>query len=584
MPRLPRPALPSLLDAAVVALVLAMRWAAQLRQAPGPDLPAMGGLPAWWWKVGSPQDWIVFGYDAEQWLYQTTTLLQGGLYRAWRPPLWPLSAAGLTPLFGDAAVAGHMLNHLLSAGACLLVYALGKTMGGRAVGLASALLMAASPQLLTAKETFSIDAAFQFIPVAVVLCCWMVARNGAAAWALLLAGVALAVAWLTHVFLGLYCMGAWGLLILARRGWSWRGVAWRAAAALLVPALCLALVKGTVLLTDTGGWERPAAMAQYLEHALSANFSGAPAAGDADQSIAQSLALALMRLPTDPMVLGGQAVQDFPWTWLKAAVLLLWLLGMVGPGLRGSAGSTGRWHWRPGLWLLVMQAPLFMSATAGPLGQRYGAVGIPFFIIAVARGSAAMGALAGRKLWPSGDALPRRLLPTLLALVLPLAVLPNWSSRWADSRLPHERLKAGVAQRQVARLIQHNFGPGDYLFAPSLDAIAAHTARFPCTPEACLERGQSGWPRCAREIVKKCTGLIRPGTGPRHGAIPALIRLPAPGTEAPPEEPEHPEDGQQARLDKLLDAHLDPVGQWIIDGERIRLYSLDPEWLASFSP
>ena len=568
----------------MVCLLLGIRWAAQLREPPPSGLPGMEGLPSWWWQVGSPQDWVVFGYDAEQWLHQAAALAEGGIYQGWRPPLWPLAVAGLSHLFGDIAVAGHMLNHLLSAGACLLVYALGKSMGGRAVGAAASLIMACVPFFNTARQDFSIDAAFQLMPAGVVLCCWLVARGRF--WTLLLAAVAVAAAWLTHVFLGLYCLGGWGLLLLARRPWRWR-----LAAALLVPVFALLLLKGTLALTDTAGWEPPRAIAQYLGHALTANFQGAQ--GQEEQSIGSSLLVALDRLPKNPLLLAGQPLYPFSSTWLKVSVLLFWLLGIMGPGLRTAAAAPGRWDWRPGLWLLVMQAPIFLSATAGPLGQRYGAVGLPFFYIAVGRGLAVAATAAAGVPGRLGVTLPRRelaagALAMVLALALPLSQLPRWTHEWRYSRLPKETLQAAVQERLIAREIRRLFGPGDHLVSASLDAVAGHTARKPCEPEACIQGDGIQWPACAAGILKSCVGRWQPD-GTHHKPdiqppIPCLVRIPAHGSSGPDAPRTGPREAAQVRLASALHERLQPLKTWRISGEEIRLYRLDPAWLRAFSP
>lgn len=576
------------LDIAAVILLAALRWSVHSKGLTVEPFPGSEELPAWWWHLASSNDLMLLGYDAEQWFYQAATMFNESAYIGFRPPLWPMAVAALSPVVGDTVLAGHLLNHLLGASVPALTYLLGRSMGGRAVGLGAGVVMALLPISLLAQRAFSIEGAFIALPVALALCAWWVSRRRA--WTLALLGAAVGLAWTTHILLGLVALSLLPLVVLSRRTW-----AWRATAALLVPAAGAAVAVPLLVVTNSDVWLSWQSISSYLGQAMvSINPDAAP---DAKSTVGQALPALLGQIATSIPRIYEVTFSDIPHPWLRGMAGVAWLLGILGIGLRSAGAAADRWDWRTGLWLLALQAPIWLVAATHEPVERYCLGSFPFVYLAVARGTASLGTLAGRLLPTSRQPMLARGLILALCLGLALPIVRGWHHKLSDIRHPPQLVRENMLQRKVGRFIRDRFGPGLHVLAPGMNTITSHAVRLPCSAEFCGGQADVPWKECAAYLLLFCDdqtlnraqNSVPDGSinGQASGEIPYLAwrDLPLPGKGPPTPPALRPGDTVQkmeAYLYREVSKRRAPLKRWVIGKTEYSVFALDRAWLRSF--
>ncbi len=169
--------------------------------------------------LNSPPTYDGIGYDM-----LAVHLLEAETYgvehpTAFRPPGYPIFLAGVYLLFGHSYPAVRLIQAWLDAVTCLLVYAIGKELFSRRVGLLAAVGLSLHPlQVYMVGEFYSETVSFLFQAVALWLAARMVRQRE---WFLpLLLGIFLAATPLTRPTATLWVplMLLWGLL----RPFSWQ--------------------------------------------------------------------------------------------------------------------------------------------------------------------------------------------------------------------------------------------------------------------------------------------------------------------------------------------------------------------------
>ncbi len=180
--------------------------------------------------LNSPPTYDGIGYDM-----LATHLLKTGTYgverpTAFRPPGYPIFLAGVYLIFGHHFAAVRLVQALLDAVTCLLVYAIGATLFNRRVGFLAAIGMSLYPlQVYMVGEFYSETVSFLLQATALYLAARMVRERRI--WLPLGAGVFLAATTLTRptATLWLPLMVLWPLI----RPLPWN-IRWRDAVLLLV--------------------------------------------------------------------------------------------------------------------------------------------------------------------------------------------------------------------------------------------------------------------------------------------------------------------------------------------------------------
>jgi len=154
------------------------------------------------------------------------------------PPLYPFFLAGVYSVFGRDALAVAGVQIALDALTVLLVFWIGRRVGGEAVGLLAAAFYGLYPYLLYQNLTLNDTGLFILLLAAAVAAAYRVRDTQAARWAVAL-GLAVGLGALTKT---------WILLVLALLALDWwRALGFRA-------ALRLALVAGGVALLVLAPW------------------------------------------------------------------------------------------------------------------------------------------------------------------------------------------------------------------------------------------------------------------------------------------------------------------------------------------
>ena len=544
-------------------------------------IPEMDQLPSWWSWYGTQSDWINFGYDAQQWLYQATTFFSSeqALPFPARPPLWPLGTATLGTLLGDMIFAGHVLNDLLFTLTGVMIYLLGKRMGGRLVGLLAALLVIYAPPLLRHVGFFGIDAGLYFFAAAGPLCCWtgLTSRR----WAATRSWLVISLAWLTHVLMGLFCLGTYVLLLLSWRRWTLR----QAAAFLLVPLGAWVAIKLFVVATGTGGWENLNNLFNYTATALEARFT--METGRVEQSTLMNMLVEVWRIPFKIFSPSLFPLKMFPSSWMMVLVSGMWFLGVLGFGLAPGAVKSWRPDLRGGIWLLALQAPLFLATLDEVSPQRYAFIGLPFYLLTLSRGVISVGLALEAALRRKVARLPAGPAQVALLSLLVLYLYPGWQEHRYSHSFSPDHLQNHLNLRDAARTVSRTFGEGRFLISPEVDSPLVHSGRSLCMPHACEDSGEGGWKRCAGAILREC--LDKPNQGERAGVEPALpCLIYRPGTvHKEGEKPPPPVFGDVAgmveairlMLVREVAGNLPPVKEWTIQGGRLGLYAVKKSWL-----
>jgi hypothetical protein len=122
--------------------------------------------------VGSHVHWVEEAGTAERdgYVGQAQQLLAGSLPRdPYRPLLYPLLTAALTPVTGDPFAAARLLSNLAAAGLAWLAYTYGKRLAGAAAGGWAMALAAVNPNLWIIGQHVSTDMLFAALAAAGLL-------------------------------------------------------------------------------------------------------------------------------------------------------------------------------------------------------------------------------------------------------------------------------------------------------------------------------------------------------------------------------------------------------------------------------
>lgn len=503
------------LDLLVVLAVLAIRWQAQLREAPEPALLGSTVVPDWWWSVGWIGDWTLFpGPDAGHWAVDAQKWIDGGTLDPNRAPVYTMLVGLTTPLWGDLVFAGHMANHLLSLALCLVAYALGRATSGRAPAVGAALMVAASPALINVKGLFGVDPTQQLAILLLALLTWRAACGRW--WRLIPAGLAVGLAATAHYLSVAFAVPAALMLVLcdapaspgddAPRGPSWipawlrdpsrlPGARWLYR--LMAPAatLLLGYLVWLLLMKRHSRISLWHVFDVYSEGI--ATYSGKSSEtmisfGQAVALVQQRLGEALGKLELE--VLGSWARAPFTWQVLAG----LGLLGIVGPGLLSRPTSRLGWDWRPGLWIAVFLMPLIGLAASRTPG-RYYIYATPLVFLAVMRGLAALATgvdyLLKRKLawWPAGP----------LAAVVCVATAAWFALDFADSWDQRQTLDRDLYNRRVGQLVKKRFGAGQCIITRSQE-ILFYSGRIGTLTAPCAQYQARKLVPCLQRILAQC--------------------------------------------------------------------------------
>jgi 4-amino-4-deoxy-L-arabinose transferase-like glycosyltransferase len=165
---------------------------------------------------GRRYHWVEEAGTAERDGYagQAALLLAGSLpHDPYRPLFYPMAAAAITPLTGDAFTAARLLSNLAAAWLAWLAYAYGRRLGGAVVGGWAMALAAVNPNLWIIGQHATTDMLFAALAAAALLAGLRYLQAPAAAPALL-AGLALGLAAFTRsnaLFLLPALLAAWWL-------------------------------------------------------------------------------------------------------------------------------------------------------------------------------------------------------------------------------------------------------------------------------------------------------------------------------------------------------------------------------------
>ncbi len=121
---------------------------------------------------GSRVHWVEAAGTAERdgYVGQAQLLLAGSLPRdPYRPLLYPLLTAALTPLAGDAFTAARLLSNLAAAALAWLAYAYGRRLAGAAAGGWALVLAAVNPNLWIIGQHVTTDMLFAALAAACLL-------------------------------------------------------------------------------------------------------------------------------------------------------------------------------------------------------------------------------------------------------------------------------------------------------------------------------------------------------------------------------------------------------------------------------
>ncbi len=121
--------------------------------------------------------------------------------------LWLWSRA-----FGLSITEARLLSLLFGLACVLLTWLLGRTLAGRAVGLAGALLIALNPFQVFASNEIRMYMPLQFAGLLATLALWQAARGGSLGWWLLYGVLAACVGWVSYY--GFLLLGAHALWLL----------------------------------------------------------------------------------------------------------------------------------------------------------------------------------------------------------------------------------------------------------------------------------------------------------------------------------------------------------------------------------
>ena len=515
-------------DVAVIVAIVFVRWRGHTVGAPDPDLPGVAQLPSWWWSIGSIADWLLYpGADAGLWAMNIDLWREGGMLDIHRPPLFTILTGVATPLFGDLVIAGHMVNHALSLLVCVGVYALGRSTSGRGAAMGAALLTACSPNLIGSQAEFGVDPSLQFGLMLLALTSWWAANGGW--WRVFLAGGAAGVAAGAHFLAFAFVVPITLLLMLADRpGSPW----WHRIAA---PALVLAVafpLWGSMM--HRYPEKSPARILSLYTDPIS-GYRAPASVTDDGMTTANSAGILLSGLRERPLVPVTRALQPFvsmsiPWQPL----LVLGLVGILGPGLRQTRRSSFRWDWvpnrsalkikpnyvelrwglglhrtsrrgwdwRPALWLVMFLLPLVALAAANA-PDRYTLYSQPLVYLALTRGLASLGAGVDRLVAPKIPSWPRGVVAFVACAGFIGWIAPGMVRSWNSVDI----VDHGLLHRIAGKAIRRGFGDSGCIVTLTPE-ICYFGGGHACPSGQCDETDRGGLQHCVARLMfhSRCMG------------------------------------------------------------------------------
>ena len=537
-------------DLGALALAVSVRLRAWPRHAPQRGAPS--DIPEAWWEWGTLHDTILAGPDAGAWAANVRALVQGAPLDTHRLPTFTYLAGWMTRAFDDVVFAGHLVNHLIAVAVVAVTYLFGRATSGRAAGLAAAVLVALSGELVESQQHYGGDPSMQLIVLLVVATSWMAVSGSA--WWLLAVGVSLGLAGATHFLALIFVPPALALLTLAPRRW------W-------------ARILGVLVAAGVGWMVWQQALSEYppvtVEQVKSVFAEGAASHGRSEEGpkldfdAAAELVMSRADGAATMTVARGLAelsVGSVPW---GLTVGLFWL-GLFGPGLRRKPGPGG-WDWRPALWLLAFLGPLVaLEMARAPM--RYGLYARPLLFLCVARGAASLGALAdglirrwsGR--WPAG------LLGFVPALLLVRGLEAPMEAQW-NLYPPTEK---GLTLREAGTECIARFGAGGGIATSNRD-FAFHAERTACMNVPCNGEDEVSLGQCLERLRVECAG---------EGPLPYVIENRSGHSIG---DGHGFGDQPNAALDALVDEHFERIGRWPGRELSLMIYALDREALAALA-
>ncbi len=496
-------------------------------------------VPDWWWQWGTLHDTILAGPDAGAWATNIQAATEGQVLDIHRLPGYTFASAALVDFFGDVVFAGHIVNHLVSLAVVALTYLFGRATSGRAAALAGALIVAVSPELVENSLLFGVDPGTQFVAMLLIVTTWMAAA-GHWLW-IPVAGAAMGLAAGTHYLALVFVAPALVLLLLARRRWWARllgvvvaaGVGWTLFRWMLTPYPHLSLAQIVSIYVEGVSGSGGRDLGTSLTPTQTADLLLSRLDGALTMSVARGLT--------------GLSLGSVPW---GALVGLFWL-GVLGPGLRRDPRGRLGWDWRPAVWFVGFLAPL-LALELARAPDRYGLYARPLLFLAVARGAASLGAgvdaLIGRYTgrWPRGLVafLPAWLLVSGLAE--PLQSLQNLYP-------PTEK---GIVLRKAGDFTREYFGPGGGVATFNRD-YAFYTGRRSCMNAPCQGDTPAVLGQCLERMRLDCPG---------SGDLPYVIEV---------RDRRGFGDQPNAALDTLIDERFEKVEDFVSQEITLNIYAID---------
>ena len=455
-------------------------------QGGGPDLPSWATL----------HDQLISGPDSGAWAAGALAH-HGGRFEDLDPhrmPTWILLASASLHWF-PVALAGHFTNHMLQLLLPLVVYVLGRGLGGKAVGLGAGLWVATCPVLVATSRRFGVDPAITFFVPAMAMAVVWTARHWKYAF---LAGLVGGMCASTHFTTLAYPLaGLVGILLLGEKGRQ------RWAAGL---AFALGCVAWLYWVFGTFPWPGISGLWMAVPEGIvpgHRNLQGSPGA-----AWTQALAVVQQGMGSavnDTVTLMVRSLRPPSLPWAASVAVVWW--GVPGFFLKSSGDSTGwrKWlagaQWKEGLFLLVCAAPLPLLAAAGA-EPRYSQNLLPVVALLGIRGAVSLAR--------GVELLVTRFRPGLPAGSLGLVlVLLGARSYQADSGISDRQQPppmAGMAAMKLGNALNEHFPGAGGVVSDFREAIV-YTDRQYCPGTVCPHASHEGaFSGCVAILREECEG------------------------------------------------------------------------------
>ncbi len=516
------------LDGLAIFLLLLVGLAMWPRLAVEDTFYINSAIPFW----ATPADLVLDGPDAGEWAVAASQVRDGrpGDVDLHRMPTWPSVTALVLAWEDDVALAGHLVNHVSHLLLPLVLYLLGRSMGGPAVGMAAALMGASCPELWEASRRYGVDPLVALMLPLSLLLPTMKGRAWALPAGLVAAGASLchytSIPYLfpTLLLVLLYSDGL--LSALSRLLLFLLGVAMLSVPVAMMfhlpsvdglwRSLSEGVAPGAASGVGTGGLS-PAAMSTFR-----AGLGGAMERAVGTVTVALRpwflpwwLALALPWLGVLGVGLGRAGVDSAPRSRRESSGRRAGRAGRThratpevhAPTMRGSIEDWNVVEWlrttdlRCGVVLLACLVPLPLLAAAGA-PERYSYNLLPFVILLWSRAAASIGAGAEWLVFRMAGLRGKGLLAALPCLLLGLGtVKENWSHR-----APLAPRARDLAVREMGLSMREFFPGGGGAVCPVRE-INAFAGRALCPLMPCPFRAdQVAYEDCLDLVARECKG------------------------------------------------------------------------------